>query len=296
MTILLATDGSEGADQAVEFLTRLPRSWATEVLVVHVIERVPFSSESEIEPDELEALVAIQAQLHTEANEIVQRTFRRLEDAGAAVRTMIRTGEPTTEILEAAETSKADQIVLGASGVGARERLGRTARRVLKHANVGVVVTRALESEQGELGVLLAFDGSDASRGAVELARGLLTETTRVTLLSVLTVATSLYRFDIAERMSATWRTHKEKLERELEEVADDLRTISPNVETRILDGGTDAADEILDATRLLRPDVTIVGRSGKGAFRKWVLGSVSEALAEFAPCSVWVAAHPPTD
>lgn len=46
-------------------------------------------------------------------------------------------------------------------------------------------------------------------------------------------------------------------------------------------------------SVRLLLPDRAEVGRSVKGSSTKLVRGSVSEALAEQAPCSVWIAASP---
>lgn len=294
--ILLATDGSESAGYAIDLLCRLPLSRKTKIEVVHVVEETPsFLREGDIDPDDREALRAITREIELEAEDIVGRAVGRLKKAGWTVHAHTRKGEPAEEILATAEISGVDHIALGARGHEDDDRpLGRTASRVLKHANIAVLVARKPENAEGDLHVLVPHDGSLASGAAVAIVRRLVSEATHVTLLYVPTVATTFYRRDIIERMSASWQAHKAQVTEELERVAHQLRTSGTIVEIRVLDGGTDAADEVVEAARLLRPDLTVVGRSGKGALQRFVLGSVSETLAELAPGSVWVAGEVP--
>lgn len=299
MRILFATDGSPGAEHAADLLAGIgPLDGAT-LEVLHVVEaEPPFWDVSDVDPGEEDALRGIRAELEAEGAKFVANAARRLEAAGWKLDRATRSGAPAAQILAHAAETGASVVVLGATGMheGSDALLGRTARRVLKNAEGAVLVARPRADRQGKLRVLFPFDGSPASAAAEGAIRALAPACERLTLLSVLTVATTLYRYDLVERMSATWRTHRARVERELQAIADRVRTEDLEVEVRLLDGGTDAADEVLEATRLLQPDITVVGHSGKGGLRKLVLGSVSAALAERASSSVWIAAAPADD
>lgn len=299
MRILFATDGSPGAGHAAELLAGIGPLDGASLEVLHVVEaEPPFWDASDVDPGEEDALRGIRAELEAEGARFLADARRRLEAAGWNVCETTRSGAPAAQILAHAAESGATLVVLGATGMheGSDALLGRTARRVLKNAEGAVLVARSRAEREGKLRVLFPFDGSAASAEAEGAVRALAPACDRLTLLSVLTVATTLYRYDLVERMSTTWRTHRARVERELQAIADRVRTDDLEVEVRLLDGGTDAADEILEATRLLQPDITVVGHSGKGGLRKLVLGSVSAALAERASCSVWIAAGPAGD
>lgn len=297
MKILLAIDGSPGSEHAVDLLAGMPPLPGASVEVLHVIEcETPFSADADVDPEERAELERITANLETEAQSYLEAATARLTEADWSVDERTRTGAPAAGIVAAAEESDADVILLGATGQHGNSNgsLGRTVRRVLKYWTGAVLIARERTERTGPLHLLFPFDGSEGSRAATEAIGRLRPACESITLLSVLTVATTLYRYDIAERMSATWRTHKERVEANLEALAIEIRSNGLDVAVRVLDGGTDAADEILEATHLLLPDITVVGHSGKGSLKKLVLGSVSEALAERARCSVWIAAAPP--
>lgn len=289
-TVLIAVDGSSGANDAIELLLHLPLEKQTRVCAVHVVEQEePFFGSPDIDDADREVSDAIAAELEVEAKGIVADAAGRLGAKGWSVETTIRIGPPADELIAAAESFDADLIVLGATGRRESSGLGRTARRVLQETARAVALARKLEAEKPSLDLLFAFDGSDASRPGIDVVRRLATSGSHVTVLSVLTVATTLYRYDIVERMSATWQAYRAKVLATAEGVAASLRDTGARVETEILDGGTDADDEVLAAAQRIEPDLTIVGRSGKGAIRKLFLGSVAESLCESAPGSVWI-------
>ena len=88
--------------------------------------------------------------------------------------------------------------------------------------------------------------------------------------------------------MTATWHQHKRQAEDELAEVAETLRATGAGVETRLLDGGADPTEEILQSARILGSDLIVAGYKGKSLFKSAVLGSVTIQLTEYSPCSVW--------
>ena len=288
--LLVATDGSEGASNAIDLVARIPHRSTAEVRVVHVLERgAPFFETADVDPDDLETSEEIAQEIAAQGEEIARAAAERLSATGWRTSTIIRSGSLADEIVAEADDFDADVVVLGATGLrGGAGRLGRTARRVLRRTQRAVVFARPGRSE-GPLHLLLAFDGSEASKPGVEIARQLTSPGSRVTVLSAVTVATSLYGYDIAERMSATWRAYKARVEQDAERVADQLRDTGAKVETCLIDGGTDPDDEILEATQERQPDLTILGRSDKGLFGRLFFGSVTDTVSNHAPSSVWI-------
>ena len=65
-------------------------------------------------------------------------------DRGVDVEILVRTGDPRSEILNAAEEIGADLIAVGSTGkgLGARILLGSVSTYILSHARVSTVVVR----------------------------------------------------------------------------------------------------------------------------------------------------------
>ena len=79
-------------------------------------------------------------QLKSNARETLEKAA---DAAGAPVEIHVVTGHPPTAILEAADTYKADLIIVGSHKPGFEDYLiGSTASRVLRHAKCSVLVQR----------------------------------------------------------------------------------------------------------------------------------------------------------
>ena len=295
MKVVLCTDGGETAEAGVELLTRLAFPQESEVLVLSVIEsRAPFVT-GLIAEDEREVLDEIRGGMQSAADEWVESAAERCLKAGWSVRTSTREGVASEVILEQIADFEADLVIMGARGAGEAESssLGRTVRRVAKYARCGVLVVRTpppRESAEAPLQILVAYDASPATRAALAALSELpLGEGVQITLLTVLTVSTTLYGQDILQRMSETWRAHKRAATEELEAAERVVEKATSQVSTRILDGGTSATDEILDAAAIIGAELVVVGRTGKSGLERFLLGSVSGEVAGAAPCSVWI-------
>jgi nucleotide-binding universal stress UspA family protein len=297
--ILLATDGSPGARDALALLARLPGRREATLDLVHVVEHLPsFARNEEISPQERQTLETITRELEEDAGRIIGAATEGLVEAGWSVRTHVRSGDPAEEILACAAEVDAEVIAMGATGSrGApHQHLGSTARRILREASTDILLARGAPRPRTGLRLLVGLDESDASRDAAATAASISDETTSVILMSVLTVTTTFYRYDIAERLSQSWRKHRDAIEEEVARTAENLRAHAATVDTRVVDGGTSASDELLEAARLIAPDIALVGRSGKGAIGQFVLGSVSSAMVDFCPSSVWVVGAAPRE
>ena len=138
--ILIATDGSPSAREAVEFGLELAEEHAAEVTFVHV---VPVLERG------YAAGIGVPAAIPHQIDEVDRRP---VEDAlglaaehGVDAKGELLAGIPADEIVAYADTIDADLIVLGSRGRGAiaTALLGSVSRGVLHEARRPVLVVRA---------------------------------------------------------------------------------------------------------------------------------------------------------
>jgi nucleotide-binding universal stress UspA family protein len=164
--IVFADDGSEHARRAEAFLARWPRRSGVAVTVVSVAPGLLTTwaltpgapSEVALRAYALEATSARQ-----EAERVAEATAGRLRAAGLRAATVVRAGDPATEIVGAVRDDRAGLVVVGTRGQGGMTRLllGSVARNVLLHAPCSVLVVRPTtrrirEAERGGLPVAAA--------------------------------------------------------------------------------------------------------------------------------------------
>ncbi len=79
-----------------------------------------------------------------------------------------------------------------------------------------------------------------------------------------------------------------------LKEIADDLAQRAPGLQVtpRLLEGLPKEA--IVDEAEQWGADLIVVGSNGYGAIKRFLLGSVSLAVALYAPCSVEIVRQSP--
>jgi nucleotide-binding universal stress UspA family protein len=145
-TVLVATDGTEDSDGAVEAALDLAHDTGARLLVLTVVpegaaevaegEDAPPSRRSSSERGEDDEI--------TEAQERTDTVIDHATEWGLEAQSIIWEGEPAAAILAAAASEGADVIVIGThgrSGVG-RMLLGSTSDDVIRNADVPVLVVR----------------------------------------------------------------------------------------------------------------------------------------------------------
>src|SRR5688500_4083985 len=114
MRILLAVDGSPPSQVAIDEVSHRPWPSPSIVGIVCVIQPyVPPSTEIVLAGATLEDIRNRQA---AEAERLTRDAGERIAAPGLAVETMIREGDPRTEIVDAADEWTADLIVVGSHG------------------------------------------------------------------------------------------------------------------------------------------------------------------------------------
>jgi nucleotide-binding universal stress UspA family protein len=280
--ILLADDGSEHSNAAVQLIAALPHPPDCVVTAMRVFTPLQTAEQAQME----EHLLA---------------TRDLLAAQGLNVRTEFVLGYPAEKLLEYADAHHPDLIVMGAKGI--RNTLGiplgGVAMHLVEDGRFPVLVVRG--PFNGLKKVLLVSDGSPCSNlacdflGAFPLPAG-----TQITAMHVLPpiLPPIIMEPGLGTVSSHTIITSDElQVEREqtekdgeviLDETVRRMQMHGMEVEPHIVRG--DAAEEIIAFARENGFDLIVAGSRGMGAVRGWIMGSVSRKLVHYSNCSVLIA------
>ncbi len=146
MKILLAVDGSEGAQKATEYARNLAVQLNNaRVTIVHVVRPVDYRYIS-VEtggPALGKVLEELEAAARKKAREILTQTQGAFPDS-VPTAVMVTVGDPAAEIVNVAKETGADLIVMGSRGLGRIQGivLGSVSDRVVHLAHCPVLVVR----------------------------------------------------------------------------------------------------------------------------------------------------------
>jgi len=136
-SILLPTDGSDGAAEALDHAVGAAEAYGADLHVVSVIDRrVVLAADA----DETEG---VETELADDAAAAVDELATHVKGTGLDVATATPEGVPHREILGYAERENIDLLVLGTHGRTGREKrlnLGSTTERVVKAADRPLLV------------------------------------------------------------------------------------------------------------------------------------------------------------
>ena len=158
-SIVVGTDGSDTAGEAVRQATELAKAVGAKVYLVSAFEPVPQSRQREEKgelpgdvqyaagPREdvnvaLEGAIGMATQRGVEAT--LNQAAEQVKAAGVEVETFSRQGDPADAILDVAEENGADLIVVGNKGMTGAKRflLGSVPNKVSHHAPSSVLIVR----------------------------------------------------------------------------------------------------------------------------------------------------------
>ena len=287
LNILLADDGSQHAQAAVEWLQNISLPPKSRIFVFRAFQsdQIPWVAEFEA---------------------ALERTKTQLSSLGYRVETDLQLGHAARKILEIAKAQKPDLIVLGAKGLRSTASilLGGVAQQVIEYASCPVLIMRA--PHQGFCRVLLVTDGSASSQSAVRyLRRFPLSKGADVEVMHVLP---PLQAPLMMEPYYGTWQTiyavypteQQEEAIRKKETKSGEMLLARTRKllqrqgidSTPVLARG-DAATEILDHVRKHKIDLLVAGSRGLSQLESLWMGSVSRKLVHYSDCSVLVVKGP---
>ena len=142
--VVVATDGSESVERAVEVGLDLAGRFDAEVHALTVVD----ASEVDASPEQLrdELQVALESQAERALDAVAQRA------GGIELTTAVREGRPAAEICGYAREVDADLIVSGTRGRHGENRLllGSVAEELVRRAPVPVLSVRQLDVSEAE--------------------------------------------------------------------------------------------------------------------------------------------------
>lgn len=141
--IVVGTDGSETAAEAVRQAADLAKLAGAELSIVSAYEPVP---KRRVEGEQLDAPGDVQHEIgpREDVNLVLESAAAAAKSAGVEVRTHPVEADPAEAILSVAEETGADLIVVGNKGMSGARRflLGSVPNKVSHHAPCSVIIVR----------------------------------------------------------------------------------------------------------------------------------------------------------
>jgi nucleotide-binding universal stress UspA family protein len=138
--ILVATDGSQYSDKAVDVAISLAKVFNSSLYIIHVVEEDKVAMATSAMP----IMVSIIDDMVKAGNEILSKAKARAVDMGVNAETILARGNAADKILETAERLNVDLIVVGSRGLRglARFLLGSVSEKVARHSNKPVLIVK----------------------------------------------------------------------------------------------------------------------------------------------------------
>jgi nucleotide-binding universal stress UspA family protein len=141
--IVVGTDGSETAAEAVRQAIELAKLSGAKLDIVSAYEPIPQERLRE-EASEVPGDIAHAVGPREDVNVVLEGASGRAREAGVEVQTHPREGDPADAIIDVAEEVDADLIVVGNKGMTGAKRflLGSVPNKISHHAPCGVYIVR----------------------------------------------------------------------------------------------------------------------------------------------------------
>lgn len=134
--------------------------------------------------------------------------------------------------------------------------------------------------------LLVAFDGSPPSRKAFDFALELATTSTGITYeITALSVVHLAEQIDVPMNIEPIINAAKAQYEKQLAQLQEIAKSKGVTIMAEIVTGHP--ADDLIEFALKNRCSMIIMGQRGKSRIPKWLMGSVSQQVANHAPCSV---------
>lgn len=270
--IVIGTDGSAHAAEALRFGVAEAELHGAQVEVVAVAENPRLDSASAVAPDDSTAIES-RAKLDAWVAEHLPGDHQ--------VSTHLAHGDPVQELLE--RSVEADLLVLGARGTGGFKGLlmGSVSERLVETSNIPVAVVGS-DAPPARGRVLVGYDGSRASQEALVWAAG--EARTRGATLEI------VHSWQVPAAAASPWVIVP------IDEISDAGRQVIAEarhhpscegleVEAHLYHGSP--ASGILQ--RAQEADLVVVGTRGHGRVASVLLGSVSRQVLHHSPVPVVV-------
>jgi nucleotide-binding universal stress UspA family protein len=289
--LLLAVDFTESADEIVGAVAARP--WPKGTLA-HVLTAIEYAAiPAGVWRAAAGRIDRVRQEMQRKADLITTLAVKRLRDYGIAAQPVVKIDDARFAIVKEATSWPAQLILLRAHTQTDLTRwlLGSVTNAVLHDAPCSVEVVRATVRDakrfaQSGLKILFATDGSECSSAA---GRSVAERPwPRGSEIKVITVIEPQISLLIGKHGELERGPHKrEEAQTMIAEAERAIADAGLRVTSELREGNP--KEEITEYARSWNADLVVVGSHGRRGLKRWLLGSVSEAVATHAPCSVEV-------
>ncbi len=293
MRVMLAFDGSAGAESARDLVAHLRWPTGTAITLVAVIERGPElfgAPEFGVVPNDHEEADAI---LSADMLAGLRSAAAPLEAPDRTIESRVVRGRPASALVAEAAAMQPDLIVIGSRGHGplATVLVGSVSTEVVDHAPCPVLVARRSSAHQ----LIVGVDGSPSSQRAVAalstwpIFAGLPARVVAVAeppAIWALSLGAALNPA-FTDQRGATVDAKRRQLSDLAERACEDLARAGLDASSELRVG--DPAGELLKAATEDDADLIVVGSRGLSALSRLAVGSVARKVLLHTPASVLV-------
>ncbi len=278
-SVVVPTDFSEGAQQALERALHLPLGPKSKVTLLHVLpDDIPGKLRKEAINEAERSLEKVLARAH-------QLAIRKELTPRQIVADVVE-GDPAAQILKRAHTVEADVICIGRHGRRSLANLliGSTARKVVKLGDVPVLLVRN-PAVNPYRRVLVGVDLSRSSAAQLKVAKPYVEEALSLEVLHAASVPYEDYVLIPAERADELRTLAVKGAQKELGALL--AKSGLVRAESKVLGG--DARLLIIEEAKAGSAELIIVGTHGVKGARRILVGSVAEWVMSNATTDVLV-------
>jgi len=269
MRILICSQGSEQADQAVRLGALIAAGCQAEVTLLGIMEA---SDQSQVLLDSL------------------RRGQALLQEKGIRAELITKAGEPVSEIIQRTKETSFDLVVIGAVRKGTRGRFWMSSKTYKLIKEIEPPVLSVAGKCPSLKRVLICSGGKRYIENAVRLTGQIARGTgATVTLLHVMGELPALYAHLPRMEETAAWLLNSDsELGVNLRQEKAILESMDVPTEVRLRQGSV--LEEILRETRTEHYDLVVTGSALSRGLRSYVLGDISREIVNRANCAVLVA------
>ncbi len=279
MQVIVPIDDKPSSQFLIDALIGMKWVEGTEIILLSIVRS----------SDEMSAVKASLDQLAVELKSVLPH---------CELSVIVREGDPKSEILQLAEVIKAELILMGSNCRKGLDRLllGSVSQAVLNAADCPVLITKpdydtTRDAQSGFTDVLIAIDESIYSEAAIQwmgnfrwapetrFVLATILEGVPDTTASISQVEAAHILFPYKKMISAAQKILKAQAKK--------LSLLVRNNNVTIDLGTGSPSDAVAQLARMHDSDLIVMGSHGRTGLKKLILGSVSQAVSQHAPCSV---------
>lgn len=279
--ILWASDGSPDSLDALDYVRDVAVRCKSETIGLYVIpDYFEVDFKDQFPEQEYDLIAKWIKETESKESDRLKDIAKEFESKGLSFKTQIVQGVPPLQIIQAAEESGSDLIVLGKGRAQEKVLLGATALKVIRRSPIPVMVARKKDGPIKIKNILVPTDLFNITSKDLLLSTRLAEYLDlNITSLNIVEIGNKKYPPEVVERLRGNSYNRLTKKVNEAD--------LGIKVNT-VVQTGKNACKGIISYASENDIDIIFMNTYGGGEFRREeFIGSVAERVIQEAPCPV---------